>query len=235
MLISVNGFSQVTILDSTNLNGFTHIGPETLLKYPDRVEFRSSTSFNNAQLDTTLNLTGYDSIKVSFYAWKYAIYYIAGSAFVNNFSVLGGSNIEYNYVTSNTSVLSLHCTLVVPGGGVDYLVIKKLKIVGYPTVTAIKENQLTNNNDFIYYSNNLIHNGDINKQQLTVSDLYGKTIISKNLEKNELFRLGTRLLYDKSINGRQGAIFKKNSFRRLSRLRAESLCLTLHGRNCIND
>lgn len=207
LFISFNGFSQVTILDSTNLNGFTKTGYGGLSKYPDRIELHSSSSFNNTLLDTTLNLIGYDSIKVSFKAWRYGG---AQMAFVNNISISSMMNTEYSYVTNNMSVLTLSCTLYPLGGGLGYLAIKNLNIIGYLTITSIKENYLTDNNEFIYYNNNLIYKGDINNQKLFVIDLYGNTIINKNLEKINSFNLqkgfyiirvikDERLLYTKKI------------------------------------
>ncbi len=134
--LSLIGHSQVTVLNNTNLNGFAMTNTTgTITKYNQSygVSF-TGIYLGTCHLDTTLNLTCYDSLKVIYTAWR-TLY--TSSASVNGSVVTLNTPSTYTFATLNISNLTLSVTaafaLMNPYG---YLYITGLKIIGYQSIIS---------------------------------------------------------------------------------------------------
>ena len=186
-------YSQVVIVNNTNLNGFTLIGAAFETKFPDRIELSSGCPFVCTDfLDTLLNLAGYDSLKIIFTSWTSGSF--SSFAKINNISINVITPATYTITSTNTLSLSLVITLFAGGGGGGQvnLRIKDLKIIGYPSIpTAINENKNLSNNEFVYINNKFIFSGNIKSQKLIVYDVLGNIVMNKNLEETNPIDLST--------------------------------------------
>jgi hypothetical protein len=134
---SVTGFSQVTIVNNTNLNGFVmtnSLGGLTRSNGPNGVSMKGGgISTYSCSLDTTLNLTCFDSLLIT---CSFNRGPTIGTSSLNGISA-SPSAMTYSYVTSNTSNLSFSITVAnVSLTYKQFLYISNLKILGYQTATS---------------------------------------------------------------------------------------------------
>ncbi len=181
--LSLKSLPQVTILNQTNLKGFNITGLNNYPgNFPNGIEVSCIGSCSGS-IDTTLNLTGYDSLHIVFTAYSNSMYSGSTICKINNIPISTNvSQTSYTVSTTNTSSLAITATLATSSVFHPRILgIKALKIIGYPTITSINKNSLSN--DFSFYENKLTYKGEITKQKLYVYDLLGKIQFVKELDK----------------------------------------------------
>lgn len=135
VFLSVVGYSQVTILNNTNLNGFAMTNTTgTISKNNQNYGVNLTGIFlATCHLDTILNMACYDSLKIIYTAWR---------TFGTSSAAINGSNVStfastYTFTTLNISNLTLSVTaafsIMNPYG---YLFIANLKIMGYQSIIS---------------------------------------------------------------------------------------------------
>ncbi len=189
LFLSSFAYSQVTIVNNTNLNGFILTGSAWETKFSDRIELKTSNSlYSQNYLDTMLNLVGYDSLKISFTIWQAPL---SAMSFLNG---IAASQVPLTYAISSTNItkLSLSISLFPTMSFQGDISIKGLKIIGFPSApTAINENKNLGNNEFVCLKDKFIFNGNIKSQKLIVYDVLGNIVMNKNLEETNPIDLST--------------------------------------------
>ena len=134
---SVMSFSQVTIVNNTNLNGFVmtnSLGGLTRNDGPNGVSMKGGgLATYSCTLDTALNLTCFDSLLITCSFNKGPT---IGTSSLNGIPA-SSSSTTYSYITTNTSSLSF--SIAVTNVSLNYkqfLYISNLKILGYQTATS---------------------------------------------------------------------------------------------------
>ncbi len=202
---ALTGQGQVTILSNGNMNGFNFtytVGlPNTTVVRSNSITGVSMTYTTGgpagSSLDTLLNLTGYDSIKVS-------IEYNKGGGSVT-FNGLGNvplspAFVSLTYTTTNITSLSFSCTLT----GNSSIFLRKLNITGYPSSPTSIKNTGLNPYLNVFTDGNTIRSNVSNDYKLKVMDLAGRIVFEKSLQ-NEIktdLRPGIYILNITDVQGK---------------------------------
>ena len=154
LFISVLGVSQVTLINNSNLNGFvvSNINPLSAIvtKSNTSSQIGVTSGFNiGYTLDSTVNFSCYDSIKIICTMWRSGNVgspniYVSGSyCSTPSIPILANSIQTIVITTTNTSVLSFSVYVMMPFpgtiywcGGIETLYLKNLKVIGYGTATT---------------------------------------------------------------------------------------------------
>lgn len=184
--------AQVVLLNNSNLAGFTFNSVSNLTANFTSggvtTTLANQSGAGSASLDSTLNLTGYDSITVYFDMSRCG----CGGACVNNLFPTG--SFTYSYTTTNTSVLSLQISQFCYS-----VTIKNLKIIGYPSPLGVTEMALPQAS-FYAFGNTIFIKGEAGDHHIELFDMSGKQVYSGEI-RNELCPgiskgIYTAVLYD---------------------------------------
>jgi hypothetical protein len=134
LLLSIAGKTQVTILNGTNLYGsvFTNTANSIIRSnISNSVELLSGIT-GSCTLDTALNLSCYDSLKIVFTVGRT---YLTGTGYVYNVSIpVGGGT----YTVTSFNLLNLSIPVSISGNfnQQNKIHVSNLKIFGFPTPTC---------------------------------------------------------------------------------------------------
>jgi hypothetical protein len=180
--------AQVTILPFTKCHGFNMTTSGGIIKLSDPISAYLETSVVGTYtciVDTAINLTGYDSLKITVCSWST---HGGPNNYMNSIPLVHSNPFNYTYTTTNLTTLALNFTLTQAATPNNITVLSFVTIEGYPTTSFIKKNSKTNEIDFFAHKNTLTLTDQIKgNYQLVVFDLSGKSILSKKLDQtNEL-------------------------------------------------